>query len=232
MHPEPRPALWRSAVWLAVLAALWLAGCRSAATPGNATAAAPQPTGPEVTAAATSAPEAVPGSATALSAFEWQVDLVQGGQAQPGGTSEVTLARAPFTIRVSLPQPLPVKLNALDSDANFQLIQPGYTFTPDCMVALCTGMDVAEERQNPDRVLYVDPISTHYLYYVDGADNRWSRATVGPEGAVFERDVAALNGQPIEQWTGPALYLLVFANPANPDVVDPGELKKIIMLFQ
>jgi len=93
-------------------------------------------------------------------------------------------------------------------------------------------MDVAEERLNPGQMLFVDLELTHYLYYAGPDDHRWSRADVGPDGAVFERDVAYLNDVPVNLAADPALYLLFFVNEQNPDFIDPGELKKLALIFQ
>jgi len=117
------------------------------------------------------------------------------------------------------------------TDQNFQALQPGFVFTDDCLLALCTGMDLAEDRLNPEQTLFVDVELTHYLYYLAPDDHRWSRADVSATAATFERDVAFLNATPIDQTTDPALYLLLFINPANPQQIDPGELKKIILIF-
>jgi hypothetical protein len=93
-------------------------------------------------------------------------------------------------------------------------------------------MDVAEDRLNPERDLFVDPQLTHYLYYQGPQDHRWSRADVTAQGAVLERDVVSLNGKPVEQYKDPALYLLFFVNYTNPGKIDPGELKKITLAFK
>jgi hypothetical protein len=172
------------------------------------------------------------GTSPAAIRFEWSVEIVQGGAALPEVAGAVALARAPFTIRVSMAQPIAVKLNAFNTDQNFKVLRTGYVFMPDCMDALCTGMDVAEERLNPDRDLFVDPQLTHYLYYLGPDDHRWSRAEVTDQGATLERDVARLTGAPIEQYAEPALYLLLLANPANEDLIDPGELKTLVLNFQ
>lgn len=162
----------------------------------------------------------------------WTVDVVQNRQVLAAENGSVRLARAPFTLRVTLPQPLPVKLNANADDANFIALQPGFVFSDDCFEALCTGMDVAEERLNPTQELFVDPQSTHYLYYAGPDDHRWSRAAVSEANAVFERDVAVLNALPIEQFGANELYLVLFVDSANPGTIDPGEIQKLILLLQ
>jgi hypothetical protein len=179
-------------------------------------------------------PTAGPAPTTAGSAadFKWTVDILQNRQALANANDQVSLARASFTIRVTLPQPLPVKLNALNSDANFKAIQPGFQLTDNCTLALCTGMDVAEDRLNPQKDLFVDPQLTHYLYYQGPQDHRWSRATVTAQSAVMERDVDTLNAKPVAQYGDPGLYLLFFVNYTNPDQIDPGELKKITLVFK
>jgi hypothetical protein len=162
----------------------------------------------------------------------WTVEFIQTGQAAAIENDSLTVARAPFTIRVVLPAPVPVKLNAYITDQNFQDLQPGFALTPDCVFALCTGMDVAEERLNPGQMLFVDIELTHYLYYAGPDDHRWSRVDITADRAVLERDVAYLNDIAIERAADPALYLLFFVNEVNPELIDPGELKKITLLFQ
>jgi hypothetical protein len=226
------------------LAAWLIVGFLLAACGGPGPAARTQTPGP---AAATSAggaasdpPATLMPTAAAPTAgpFGFQVEVGQAGQFFPAGVEPVRLERQPFTLRLRLPAPLPVKLNALDTDDNFLVIQPGFVLSPECLAALCTGMDVAEEKLNPQQLLFVDPLSTHYLYYTGPDDHRWSRATVGPEGAVFERDVAVLMGDPslpagtpVDLYPGPALYLLVYVDGFNPGVVDPGELAKVTLQF-
>jgi hypothetical protein len=161
----------------------------------------------------------------------WTVEFIQAGEVLPIENDTVSVARAPFTLRVTLPAPVPVKLNVYNSDQNFQDLQPGFALTPDCVFALCTGMDVAEERLNPGQMLFVDVELTHYLYYSAPDDHRWSRAVVTPERAVFERDVSYLNDIPVNLAADPALYLLFFVNEANPEMIDPGELKKIALIL-
>jgi len=211
---------------LAGLAGLVLAAACAGPVPSAAPPAtsAPLPATPTV--------GAVPTTALAASEFTWSVAIVQNRQALTATNDLVTLARTDFTIRVKLPQPLPVKLNALNTDANFKALQPGYVLADDCTLALCTGMDVAEDRLNPERDLFVDPQLTHYLYYQGPQDHRWSRVDVTATGAAMERDVVTLNGKPIAQYADPELYLLFFVDYTNPGTIDPGELKKITLAFK
>jgi hypothetical protein len=210
--------------------AILLAGCGPAATavvlPTTGT------TGPATTGPAIAATDVPPGTSPAAVLFEWTVEIIQGGAVLPAEAGAVSLARSPFTIRASMAQPIAVKLNLMDTDQNFKVLRTGYVFAPDCQDAFCTGMDVAEERMNPEQDLFIDPQLTHYLYYLGPDDHRWSRADVTAEGAVLERDVARLNGAPIEEYAGPALYMLLLANPANEDLIDPGELKSFVLKFQ
>src|SRR4051794_16244262 len=79
-------------------------------------------------------PSAAPGSgatsevaATSPAAvrFDWTVEIVQGGAVLPESAGAVSLARAPFTIRASMAQPIAVKLNAYSSDQNFKVLRTG-----------------------------------------------------------------------------------------------------------
>lgn len=217
---------------IAGLAGLMLLSSCSTVAPS---ATGPSATAPVATAAAlqpTPTIGPVPTTALAASEFTWSVEILQNNQTLAATNNQVPLSRSAFTIRVKMPQPLPVKLNALNTNANFLALQPGYTLTDNCTLALCTGMDVAEDRLNPERDLFVDPQLTHYLYYQGPQDHRWSRADVTPQGAVLDRDVVTLNGKPVEQYKDPALYLLFFVNYTNRGQIDPGELKKITLAFK
>ncbi len=212
-----RPALW------VTLAALVAACARGGATP---TVQPPAPTPAEI------ATQAVPPTTVPAELAEplvWEVAIVQNGVVVPAVNDTVTLARAPFTIRVTLPSPLAVKLNAYTTDQNFLALQPGFVFTDNCLLALCTGMDAAEDRLNPFQALFVDVELTHYLYYLAPDDHRWSRTDVTAEAAIFERDVANFNATPVAETTDPALYLLLFTDAANAQQIDPGELKKLVL---
>ncbi len=221
------------ALWLS-LTGLLLGACgQGSPTPTAATTASAQlvTATPEVEGPPpTNPPATEPG--VAISEVTWTVDFVQGDQVVSGEAGQVILAKGPFTLRVNLSAPLPVKLNLNADDGNFIVLQPGFVFTEDCLAALCTGMDVAEERLNPAQTLFVDPQSTHYIYYLGPDDHRWSRATVTDSGAVFERDVALLNDLLVEQFGVSELYLLLYVDGVNPGVIDPGELKKIMLQFQ
>ncbi len=216
----------RSALVVSGLAGLLLLAACGSPTPTSA----PHPTAPPL--APTPTVGAVPTTALSAAEFTWSVEIVQNSQTLTATTDSIALARAPFTIRVSMPQPLPVKLNALNTDANFKALQPGFVLADNCTVALCTGMDVAEDRLNPEKDLFVDPQLTHYLYYQGPQDHRWSRADITATGATLERDVLTLNTKPIAQYQDPALYLLFFVNYTNPGQIDPGELKKITLAFK
>ncbi len=218
-----------------ITASFLAGGILLAACGGPAATTAPSPatatTSPAV-ASTVAATEEPAGTSPSAILFEWTVEIVQAGAVLPQASGAVLLARAPFTIRASMAQPIAVKLNVFDTDQNFKVLRTGYVFAPDCQDAFCTGMDVAEDRLNPEQDLFVDPQLTHYLYYLGPDDHRWSRAEVSGQGMILERDVARLNGAPIEQYIGPALYVLLLANPANEELIDPGELKTIVLNFQ
>lgn len=230
--PAARRSTWFAGAALAALALLAVACDRSTpltALPGQSPAAVGE-TEPASTAPPdpTDAPSASAGSAVG----NWAVEIVQGGAALPEVNAAVGLPRAPFTLRVHMPAPAPLKLNVFNTDQNFQALQPGFGFTDDCLLALCTGMDVAEERLNPGAELFVDVELTHYLYYQAPDDHRWSRVELAGGDAVLERDVAVLSGIPVEQTTDPALYLLFYLDQGSPQQIDPGELKKLVLLFE
>src|SRR5438067_130813 len=110
-----------------------LAACAGPA-PSAAPAASRTPAQPTPTVGA------VPTTALSASEFTWSAEIIQNSQTLTATNDLVALARADFTLRVKMPQPLPVKLNALNTDTNFKALQPGFTLTDDCTLALCTGM--------------------------------------------------------------------------------------------
>ncbi|MEP7357740.1 MAG: hypothetical protein ABI847_10905 [Anaerolineales bacterium] len=227
LNNTPLKLRWVSA---GLAAALLLAGCGSKAP--SAATPLPSAAASNTSLPAASGSDEPASTSPAAVQFAWTAEIVQGGAVLPVADGGVSLARAPFTIRARLAQPVAIKLNVFNTDQNFKVLHTGYIFGPDCQDALCTGMDVAEDRLNPEQDLFIDPQLTHYLYYLAPDDHRWSRADVTDQGAVLERDVAKLNGAPIEENADPALYLLLLANPANEDVIDPGELKTLVLHFQ
>jgi hypothetical protein len=209
--------------WRVLWEALWvlgvlLAACGQSPSP-TTTAPTPQPSAATPTAVA-------PGGS-----FTWSVSIVQNGQTLPEENGQVTLARAPFTIQVRMPQPLTVQLNVLDTDQNFRDIQPGHALTADCLSALCPGTGIVEDNFGASRSLVIDPQGTHYLYYAGPNEHRWNKVEFTADGVVFEREVAFLNGVPVEQFSGPALYLLFYVEFHNSETIDEDELKKVTLKF-
>jgi hypothetical protein len=221
---------------LLIAVALFASACsRSTNTPAAASVTTPAVEGTASQGSgqpASATPTGMPPLSTAPGNAAWSVEIVQAGAVLPEANSTVQMARAPFALRLRMAVPAPVKLNVSTTDQNFQALQPGYVFTEDCLLALCTGMDVAEERLNPGQVLFVDAELTHYLYYSAPDDHRWSRVELTEREAVLERDVAILNETPIEQTADAALYLLVYLEQDNPQQIDPGELTKVMLLFE
>jgi hypothetical protein len=158
--------------------------------------------------------------------------VAQNGAEVPAQNYEVALAKAPFTLRFTMTTPTPVKLNAWLDDQNFQALNPGFQFTEDCALALCTGMNVAEPSFGETRNLLISAEDTHYWHYTSADEHRWNTVAFTPSGAQFERDIAYLDDQPIAQFPGQALYLLIFVNLQNPSVIDEGELQKVVLVFQ
>jgi hypothetical protein len=208
-------------LWLALIA--FLTACAQAAPPA-ATAPPVQP--------AAQSPAPSPTVAAASGSFAWSVNILQNGQPLPEQEGRVVMPKAPFTIRVTLSQPLPVELNVLDTDQNFRDINPGYSPTTGCLSALCPGTGIVEETFGVSQSLLIDPQGTHYLYYAGPNDHRWNRVEFTPTGVVFERETAFLNYAPIEQFSGQNLYLLFYVDSRDPDTINEDELKKVTLSFQ
>lgn len=134
----------------------------------------------------------------------------------PAKEGVIKLNKAPFTIRVKLPAPRTVQLNALDTDDNFKRVKAGMPsdFTkeqlketspdelqlPHCFIPGTGSAEVGRGTGRPGsdddanyEWLFVSRDAHHHLYFEDAKHHRWSKATVTSGAAVFERNVSRLS---------------------------------------
>jgi len=154
-----------------------------------------------------------------------------GGDAMISDRGAIHIPRAPFTLRVHLPENLPVMLNVTPTDAVQWRVWPG--FSPDCksVAALCAGAGVAEEPFNKAKSLWSGEDRMHYLYYESEDDHRWTSMRPSDSGPFFAREVAAIDDVPIEKTTMPALYFVVAAPLDDDGVIEPEELIRFTLRF-
>jgi|GEM_PF-4457127 len=154
-----------------------------------------------------------------------------GGDTLISDRATIHIPRAPFTLRVHLPENLPVMLNVTQSDAVQWRVWPG--FSPDCesVAALCVGSGMAEGPFNPAKSLWSGEDRMHYLYYESENDHRWSSMRASDSGPFFAREVAAIDDVPIEKTTMPALYFVVAAPLDDDGVIEPEELVRFTLRF-
>jgi hypothetical protein len=172
-------------------------------------------------------------STTLQSPLPWKVEFVQGNRVVAKQNEEIRLAKQPFTIRVTLPQPLPVMLNVLDNDSNYQVVHAG--LHTDCPIPFCIGGGMVEDDYYKlPTELFTGKEIFHYLALDTQGQNwyRWNRATVIPEGIVFERDVMLIDNTPLEQFRKAKLYLLFFVDYRDKERIDEDELLKFVLVFQ
>jgi hypothetical protein len=161
----------------------------------------------------------------------WKVEFVQGDKVVQEQDGAVRLARQPFTIRATLPQALPVMLNVLDNDSNYQATHAG--LHTDCPIPFCIGGGMVEDDFTLPTSLVTGTVNYHYLV-VDAQERyyRWNRATVTRDGIVLERDVMLIDNIPLEQFRKAKLYLLFFVDYRDKEQIDEDELLKFVLVFQ
>jgi hypothetical protein len=183
-----------------------------------------------------------------LSDWPWDIELLQDGSPVcPTGESYI-LQRRPFTIRLRLPKPATVRLNTLDSDANFKKVRPGLrveadkSFTPKpgglspghCFSA---GTGVVDADYHRTR-LVVSESGHQEIYFTSYLDHRWSKVDVTEQRAVFERKVQHISltaqgyDEPVDRTRCGQLYLLFLVKHHNDPEVHEDELRKLVLTFQ
>lgn len=244
-----------------ILFSLFLAGCTSPATLERASAgtSAVTPTLSQATSVLTSTPWPVNDTVTPFSTnlyeptplpftfkgpINWQVEFIQENKViSPQTNGRFQLSKSPFTIRFTLPKPLAVQLNLFDTPRNFEELKPGLNvglkhFAEYCVRSdgfsfpFCPGTSVSEGSFNDSKNLYSSVEIFHYLYYTDEYDHRWDKVEITPEQTIFERDVLYISNTPIYQFEKEALYLTIFVDYHEQEVVNDDELKKIMVLFE
>ncbi len=174
---------------------------------------------------------------------DWVVEIVQDGEVISSPNQEYRLQKNPFTIRIRLPKPHHVQLNVLNKDDNFKRINPDLPIDscPETMQPFCIGMGFSGETGR----LYIDEEYGEghlFLYYENENDHNWDRVEISETQTVFERDVFGLVFQRyhpnedefilLQSFTGPRLYLVFLVNDRDRNLINEGELKKIILSFE
>ena len=176
----------------------------------------------------------------------WDLEIVQCGQVIDAQDGIVKLERAPFTIRLYLPQLyLRVGFNISEQNDNHRIINPGVHLSEVCENpdnnwaprAFCSGQSYAEAI-DPDKELIISSAGTHH---VDGVNRRWHNVIETTQGVIVERQVNFLKQKilqeeehlefPIEQYQGSKLYLSFLINYHDQDLIGEDELKEITLQF-
>jgi Type II secretion system (T2SS), protein G len=176
----------------------------------------------------------LPASRTREQNNAWNVAILQGGKVTPSVAEVVTLQRAPFVIRVTMPQPpRNVMLNVLGDDRTFNLVN-GFNFD-DCakhIGVFCNATGMSENSFDVDKNLRLFADAMHYIYYESEKDHRWSRISFSGDNVIFEREVANIDFGPIEKTKTPALYLTFVIRPIDRQTLSQSDVRRVKIVFR
>lgn len=232
----------------------------------NPPAAEPAPTSPALDPGATPAVEILatatpdaampaPGETAAAPLETWTVELIQDGQVIAPQGERYLLKKGPFTLRVTFPGaettdlPFGIFLNAQETDANYQRVQPGSVLVYDPAQVesdprnFLFGGGAEPSQPGGSGSLFVDQAEgwiSNYLYHYGEDDTRWHRVSFPENAVIFERDLSSVtlvNGTDnlrevkLADYTGSRLYLVFLLDYDHPEVTG-AELKKAIIEFE
>lgn len=160
--------------------------------------------------------------------LSWTVELVQNGTVYSG--SQITLQPEPFTVQVTLPQPLSMALNLSAALTPFQRLRPGLGMTAQPSLPFGPASAFAEGYFGACRCLILDPLGSHALPYVSFDEHRWNTVIVQPDGVIFQRQVKRFiqAGQaiPLTEFAG-TVYLSLWVDYRHEGVIDGDELRQV-----
>lgn len=160
--------------------------------------------------------------------LSWTVAVLQRDMAFTG--EEITLRPEPFTVQVTLPQPLSLALNLSAELTPFQRLRPGLDMTAQPSLPFGPAAAFAEGYFGACRCLILDPLGSHALPYVSVDEHRWNQVTLKPDGVIFRRQVKRFiqAGQaiPLTEFTG-TVYLSLWVDYRHEGVIDGDELRQV-----
>lgn len=146
------------------------------------------------------------------------VRVLQNGRVAPVKKGGALLRKAPFVLELTLPgKGRGILLNASASAVIYQRAKAGQRLLDGPPLGPGSGM--AEAVLNKARELWLSASGSHYLYYQSATDHRFSSVTlkagrvIGRRGVAKLADLDAKTGtQPLAQWRGKDLYLVLLAS--------------------
>jgi len=183
-----------------------------------------------------------------LQDWPWDVEILQDGFVVSTPSGNAGVKRRPFTIRLRMPEPRTVRINTLDNDANFKLVQPGArvdsdkSFTPrpgglTQMHCFSAGTGTVDADYFLTRLVVSDG-GHQEIVFRSYNDHRWSKVDVTDQRAVFERRVLNIRlvaqgyDEPVERYKGARLYLTVLVKHHDDPEIHDDELRRITIEFQ
>lgn len=146
------------------------------------------------------------------------VRVLQNGRFVPVNKGAVQLRKAPFVLELTLPgKGRGVLVNVSASPVIYQRAKAGKRLLDGPPLGPGSGM--AEHTLNKARELWLSASGSHYLYYQSATDHRFSSVklkagrVIGRRGVAKLADLDAKTGtQPLAQWRGKDLYLVLLAS--------------------
>lgn len=163
----------------------------------------------------------------------WQVTVIQNGVALENNHEQITLKKAPFSIRVTLPAPYPVRFTAASVPSDLET-----SHTDKKLKALCTPvnltpfcLDKATAYLDQNHNLSLEKLTHHYFFYRKNINLAWMQVHITPQQTTLEWTIKTINNKPVASYKDPEIYMTLWVDSENRLVFDKGELKQLILSF-
>ena len=117
--------------------------------------------------------------------MNWKLDIIQAQAINIASEEHVQLKRLPFTFRITMRNPIPVRLNVLADDSNYTMLKTGFITdfleNGEVVNPFMLGTGLTEGKFNQDESIALEQIGHHYIYYENEQKHRWSRVEFTPD---------------------------------------------------
>lgn len=165
----------------------------------------------------------------------WQVSVIQDASFLESNGEKISLKKAPFNIRVTLPAPHAVRFAAASVPSDWAASHNGKHLkllcTPAILTPFCHHSAISIAYVDNNHNLSLQKLTHHYFFRRKNVNLSWMKVRVTPLQTTFEWTIKTINNKPVASYQGSEIYLTLWVDGANRLVFDKGELKQIILSF-
>ena len=159
----------------------------------------------------------------------WQITVIQNATAMPANHEKVILKKAPFTLRVTLPMPQPVRFNASPMPSNLAATHTGKKLNGLCNPEALSPFCLTHHDDN--RSLWLENLTHHYFFYRNNVNHSWMNVNITPQHTTLEWTITTINNKPVSRYRGNKIYMTLWVDSGKRQVFENGEMKQIVLSF-